>query len=216
MNRAEIRTTMRTFLNEESPGFWSNTNLDAYIDLANARVNSIISNTREDYFTRSATFTSVVGQKSYAFPSDCRFIRRIEIYDPTDAGYIVKLEEQKFPRTEANNDWMYGQSKQPKEYTMYGSQFNLLPIPDAAYPMRVYYDVRQSNLANDAATPDSPLEFHDSVVFLACLYAKKQNEDDDSWYGEMFRTRKEELLSYLMSRGSDDPKTVEGFLEGFA
>jgi hypothetical protein len=205
---------MRDFLNEDSAGFWSDAKLNRYINLANQRVNSIISNTREDWFTTSATFTTAAGTKTYAMPSDCRFIRRMEIYDPTDASDITKLDELRFPRTESGGEWLYGQTQIPKAYTIREQQFDLLPTPDGTYNMRIYYDFRNTDLGTDTATPASPIDFHDMIIFLACLYAKKQNEDDDSWYGEMFRTRREELLSFILSRGSDDPKCVEGFLEG--
>jgi len=215
MNRAEIRTAVRSFLNEDIPGFWTNAQLNAYINLASDRLNSIIAATREDYFTISATFQTVAGQKSYSFPEDCRFIRRMEIYDPTNTSYIIKLDELRWPRIEANGDWMFPSTgAQPKRYITRGSQFDLYPIPDDVYDIRIYYDARPIAMDDDADIPTAPLDFHDMIVYWACLLAKKQNEEDDEGYAALFNARKVELIQTLINRGGEDPTTVEAYLEG--
>jgi len=215
MIRSEIRTQMRTLLNEATEGFWSDANLNSYINLSNQRVNSIISATKEDYFTKSATFSSVAATKSYAFPTDCRFIRRMEHYSTTDASDIEKLDELKFPRTEMNGEWPFTEAGRPKRYLIFGTQFNLEPIPDAVYTMRIYYDSRKDDLAADDESPSSPTDFHDMLVYWACVLANTQNKEDSQEFVGLFNTRKAELVQSLLSRGSDDSNTVEGYLERF-
>jgi hypothetical protein len=215
MNRSELRTALRSFLNEDIPGFWTDAQLNTYINLANDRVNSIISATREDYFTISATFSTVAGTKSYSFPTDCRFIRRMEIYDPTNEGNIIKLDELRWPRIEANGDWLFPlTTAQPKRYVTRGTQFDLYPTPDAAYPIRIYYDARPATMDSDDDIPTSPSDFHDMIVYWAAMLAKKQNEEDDAGYSELFNARKVELIQTLINRGGEDATTVEAYLEG--
>lgn len=216
MNRSEIRTDVRTLLNEATAGFWTNANLNTYINKANQRVNTIIAATREDYFTESSTFSTVAATKSYAFPTDCRFIRRIEHYSTSDAGDIEKLDELKFPRTEMQGEWPFTETGRPKRYSVFGTQFNLGPIPDAVYTMRIYYDSRKSDLASDTDSPSSPTDFHDMIVYWTCVLALAQNKESSEEFVGLFNIRKAELIQSILSRGSDDPKTVEGFLEGIA
>jgi len=214
MNRSEIRTAIRALLNEEVAGFWTDAQLNTYINLAMQRLNSIISATREDYFTISATFVTVAGTKSYTFPSDCRFIRRMEIYDPTDPNYIIKLDELRWPRTEANSDWPFTQNQQPKRYITRGQQFDIYPIPDGIYNIRIYYDSKPVDLATDADVPTSPTDFHDMIVYWGAMLAKKQNEEDDAGFASLFNARRIELIETLINRGGEDSKTAEAFLEG--
>lgn len=215
MNRSELRTALRSFLNEETAGFWTDAQLNTYINLSNDRVNSIISATREDYFTISATFSTVAGTKSYSFPTDCRFIRRMEIFDSSDEGYVIKLDELRWPRIEANGDWLFPNAPaQPKRYVTRGTQFDLYPTPDAAYTIRIYYDARPATMDSDADSPTSPSDFHDMVIYWAAMLAKKQNEEDDSGFAELFNARKVELIQTLINRGGEDATTVEAYLEG--
>jgi hypothetical protein len=214
MNRSELRSMVRNLLNETSAGFWTDAQLNSYINLSVQRLNSIISATREDYFTVSATFVTTPGTKSYNFPSDCNYIRRMEIYSTTDSSDIVKIDELKWPRSEAGGDWPFAQTGQPQRYTIVGTHFDLLPIPDNGYPIRVYYDARKADLSTDAQSPSSPLDYHDMIVYWDCLLAKKQNEDDDTGFASLFNARKVELIEMLINRGGEDPKIVEGHLEG--
>jgi hypothetical protein len=204
----------RNLLNEETAGFWTDAQLNAYLEMGNQRLNSIIAATRQDYNTISAVFATVVGTKSYSFPTDCVFIRRLEIYDTTNADHIDKVDELRFPRTEANGDWPFSGPGQPQRYIIRGKQFDLLPIPDAIYNMRIYYDARPATLSADVDAPTSPPDFHDMIVFYACMLAKKQNEVDDAGFADMFRTRKQELVQLLIRRGGEDPTFVESYLEG--
>ena len=214
MNLSELRTATRNLLNEEVPGFWSDAQLNSYINLGVLRVNSIISGIREDFFTVSATFVMTAGTSLYALPSDCRFVRRIEIYDPTDPNSIIKIDEMKFPRLEANGDWLFTQNAQPKKFVLINNQMRFLPIPDSTYNIRIYYDARPVTLADDADAPTAPEDFHDLIVFWACILAKKQNEDDDAGFGTLFNIRKSELIETLTRRGGEDSLPVEAYLQG--
>ena len=204
----------RDLLNEEVSGFWSDAQLNRYIELSNKRLNSIIAATRQDYFTISATFNTIAGTRSYTMPGDAVYIRRMEIYNSADSNYIVKLDELRFPRMEANGDWLFSQNAQPQRYTIVGTHFDLLPIPDAIYPIRIYYDNLRIALVDDIDVPASPLDFHDMIAFYACGLAKKQNEVDDEGFMALFNVRKSELIQILTRRGSDDPQFVESYLEG--
>jgi hypothetical protein len=214
MNLGEIRTVVRDLLNEEVAGFWTDAQLNSYISMAQSRVNSIITNIRQDYFTISATFQTTTGTKSYSLPSDCTYIRRMEIYDIADPNNIIKIDELKFPRLEANGDWLFTQNGQPKKYVVIAKAFDLLPIPDSVYNIRIYYDAVQTALATNTDTPTSPVEYHDLLVYWACVLAKKQNEDDDTGFMGLFNTRKAELIESLINRGGEDSTTVEAYLQG--
>ena len=219
MNRSEIRANMRLLLNEDKPGFWKDEDLNKCINMACQKVNSIISGIKEDYFTISAVFQTVAETKSYNLPLDCRFVRRMEVYDPADTHKIYKIDEIKFPQTEGNGPWPFVYSGRPMGYQVIGKRFDLLPIPDMTYDMRIYYDGRKNDLAIDTDSPYIPADFCDAIVFWGCVLAATinggpQEDADIQRYTAMFSQRKEELIQSLLRRGSDDTKAVVGFLEG--
>jgi hypothetical protein len=139
----------------------------------------------------------------------------MEVYRPSDPGYIQKLGEVHFPRIEAYGQYPYTTPAQPTGYLIRGSQFDLLPIPDAVYDLRIYYDNRQDVLATDTDEPLSPPDFHDMIVCWTIILGLLQNGDDPKIFIDMFNTRKSDLLETLISRGSDDPNAVIGYLESF-
>lgn len=217
MNRSEIRSLVRIWLDEASAGFWSDAELNTLINLSNQRVNSIISALHEDYFTASSTFSTISGTKSYNLPTDFRFMRRLEHYSSTDASDIVKLEEIKFPRIESYAVWPFSASGKPVRYVIRGKQMDLYPVADAVYTMRIYYDVRQDDLSTDTGTtgtPLSPVDFHDMIAVDAAIKALMKNHEPAEELRIMWAERKQELVNTLGSYKGDDPEHVEGYLEG--
>ncbi len=216
MNLGQLRSTLRDLLNEpELPSFWTDTQLNSYLSLGALRVNSIIIAMRQEWFTVSATFNTIVGTISYQFPPDLIEIRRMELLqDPSNLSSIVKIDELKWPRSEAGGDWLFTSPGQPVRYIVRSQQFDLWPVPDSVYKIRLYYTQRPLDIATDTATPTTPIEFHDMIIFYAGILAQKQNETDDEGFALLFKERKAELIEVFTRRGGEDSKAVEAYLEG--
>lgn len=230
MNLGYMRTTLRGLLNEpESPGFWTDSQLNTYLSMGANRVNTIIVATRQEWFTVSVTFNTQVYvpnvvPNTYAVPSDLMEIRRLELIQDTSIPEtsIVKLDELKFPRTEAGGDWLFTAPGQPVRYIFTGQAIRLLPPPDSIYTMRLFYTQRPLDITVDTAVPTTPVDFHDMIIFYAGMLAKRQNEDDieagplteGNNFASLFKNRKAELVEVVTSRGGEDSKAVEAYLEG--
>lgn len=215
MNRANIRTLIRTFLNEPTEGLWLDTELNTAINLANQKINAVINSIDEDYFTTSKTFSTTALSKSYAFPSDCQRIRRLEHYSTADASDVIRLDEIGFPRTELQGDWPFSQSGKPMRYQVRGTQFDLLPIPDAVYTMKIYYDQRQVDMTQDTDSPIAPSEFHDMLSIWATILALPKDENrDDTNFKTLWDNRYNDLILAISGRKGSDVGYVEGYLEG--
>lgn len=216
MNRSEIRSLTRIWLDEASAGFWTDAELNTLINLSNQRVNSIIAALHEDYFTASSTFSTVSGTLSYNLPTDFRFMRRLEHYSATDASDIRKLDEIKFPRIESYAEWPFESAGKPRRYVIRGKQMDLYPPPNAIYTMRIYYDVRQDDLSLDTSAPLSPVDFHDMIAVDAAIKALIKNHEPAEELRILWAERKQELIDTLGGYKGDDPEHVEGYLEGSA
>src|SRR3989304_6359844 len=205
MNRSAIRSFIRTFLNEATEGFWLDTELNTFINLANQKVNILIDNIDEDFFTTSKTFQTTANSKTYAWPSDCKRIRRIEHYNASDASDITRLDEITFPRTEMQGDWPFSASGKPRRYQVRGANFDLLPIPDAVYTMKIYYDQRQTDLLQETDSPISPIDFHDMVAIWATILACPKDPDRDSTeFKTLWDNRESDLILAISGRKGSD------------
>lgn len=229
MNLGQLRTTLRNLLNEPAPGFWSDSQLNQYLSMGANRVNTIIAAMRQEWFTIPVTFNTqvfVAGSvpNTYAVPPDLMEIRRLELLqDPSNPETtIVKLDELKFPRTEAGGDWLFTAPGQPVRYIYTGQSIRLLPPPDSVYLMRLFYTQRPLDITTETAVPTTPIDFHDMIIFYAAMLAKRQNEDDinagplveSNDFAGLWRARKIELMEVFTSRGGEDSHAVEAYLEG--
>ena len=214
MTRAEIRAYVRTLINEASPGFWSDAELNTALDRANDRVNALIQSLDEDYFTKSSTFSTVANAKSYGLPSDFVTFRRLEHYSTTDASDIEKIDVIVFPRTEAQGYWPTTTTQRPARAILRGSQLDLMPIPDAVYTLRLYYEYAPPALTSDGISPASPADYHDMLGLWAAILARQKSEDDVSTLGQLYKAREADLIAVMERRRAADPVYAEGFLEG--
>ncbi len=229
MNLGQLRTTLRNLLNEPVAGFWSDAQLNSYLSLGASRVNSLIVAMRQEWFTIGVTFNTVVYVPNsvsnvYNLPGDIMEIRRLElIQDPTNPETSrVKIDEIKFPRTEAGGDWLFTSTGQPVRYIRKNQTIELLPPPDAVYLLRLFYTQRPLDITNDTMVPTTPVDFHDMIVFYAGMLAQKQNESDDSCpaggegnsFACMWGQRKMELMRTYQNMGGEELKAPEAYLEG--
>lgn len=228
-NLGQLRTDLRDLLNEPVAGFWSDAQLNRYLSKGATRVYSIIVAMRQEWFTIPMTFLTQtyvpnVVSNSYVVPNDLMEIRRVELIQDTSAPEttIVKLDEMKFPRTEAGGDWLFTAPGQPVRYIFKNQNITLLPPPDGVYTIRLWYTQRPLDITVDSAVPTTPIDFHDMLVYYAGMLAKRQNEDDmdcapmseGNSFPCLWKARKSELIEVFTSRGGEDSKAVESYLEG--
>jgi|SRR3990167_10059123 len=214
MNRTALRNLVRTWLNEPTAGLWSDAELNTFLDIGVNRVNSLISSLDEDYFTVSETFSTTIGAKSYALPTSARNILRLEHYSTSDPYDIVKIDPLPFPRMEGGGEWPFTANGKPLRYVIRGTQFDLYPIPDAVYTLRIYIDKRQDAMVDDNSTPTTPLEYHDMIAIYTVILALPKNHESASEFMALWNNREVDLITTISNRKQVEPQKVEGYLEG--
>lgn len=215
MNRQQIRDMSREWLNEASAGFWSDGALNNWIQVANQKLNRTIITYDPNFFTISSTFKTVANTKAYTLPTDFQKMVRLEHYLTTDPNDIEKIEEIRFPRVELQGIWPAMREGKPRRYFIRSNQFEFIPIPDAVYDIRIYYDNAKPDLNIDTDVPSSPGDYHYLIALDTAYLAVPKNQGDHADnLGAMYFKGKEDLLQSLMGRGGDDPQNVEGYLAG--
>ena len=178
MNFGEMRTQVRLLLGEtdSSNSYYTDTEIDAQINLSNLRVASEV----PVLFTYKEEI-SVGDQVSYGLPTDCMQVKDLQVYTTgtTRRWSLVKKDYDDWEYIVAGNFSMTGEPHYYKvEFgatsTTAGSPPGdvwLYPIPPGTtYTIRIVYYQKPTALSADAAVSELPEYLHPAVVYHAAWH----------------------------------------------
>jgi len=167
MTRAEIRNKARKQLGETTSSFWSDTELNLWI---NDAVDDIAFRTR--CLRTKSTMTAVVDTMEYTlstyFPTARKFT---EVYYKVSGDTWRKLEETDRKELDLENDgWLSASSGAPYKFAYDHEQdwFLIWPPPDSdnvggAY-VKAYYTFKPTDMTADTDYPQIPDVLHELIV----------------------------------------------------
>lgn len=220
MNLAEVRTLVRTYLNEPQAAFWSNATLNTFINVATRKVHILIKNVSRYHFTTRVTFATVAGSEWYQLPSDCKDIKHVtklvSSNDNQETPLFRAPSDNPFPFTDAplTDNNASNADDNPSQYWIMGRSMRLIPTPTSAVTIRIYYESRITNLVNDSDTPACDEDYHDMVAKWAAIEAASKDEKMRKDLVAMFSVRQEDLLQDVFHRMPAPPTEVEAYLQG--
>lgn len=214
MNLGEIRSMARTWLNEPTASFWTDAELNRFIDYGSKKLDRTIITLDRNMMLPSVTFTTTANTKAYGLPTDFQSMVRLEHYVASDVSDIDKIDEIRFPRVEGQGEWPVSSTGKPSRYFIRDKQIEFLPCPDDAYTIRLYYNKLQTAMTVDTDIPPSPSDFHDMIALWAVILALPKNGDSPDHFVGLYKEREKDLSEALVGRDGGDPMYVEGYLEG--
>lgn len=174
----------------------------------------------EDILTKSATASTVADQKRYALPTDFDGMRYLEYVRDDDTDDTVRLDpiqrihhKEDYDQGDDGVDWWWptatlaAPTGQPRAYLRVGDFFELRPIPDDAYTLRMWYFPRLSAISS-GSTVELPEALHMALVYKACIAERVYRHQK---FDDLFALYQSALGSALRRLGdwSDDgPLTV--------
>lgn len=165
MTRAEIRTLMLSWLDDEDGTYFTTANTNTWINLAQREVQKLLVLAGNNYYLEPVQTLTVSGQADYVLPSDFVMLHRLEV---VISGTGVNENRQALgPITTNQQDLVAITSGCPTNYYIKKDRVTLSPTPDAAYILRLYYSPRVADLSADGDTPDVPEQFMEFVAILA-------------------------------------------------
>jgi hypothetical protein len=181
-----IRTDARSRLDEPSARYWSDAELNTWINEA-----------CRDIARRAEVIRNIVtsipvfpGQSNYVMPLDLVRIHRVEFQTTGVQPNIYLLEGR--TREEMDQYWGWLQQRQASypyifvEWGFVGGagsnqyQIQLYPVPSQGGTLNVYYYRLPATMSLDSDTADIPEGWQD-IVALYCEYVAKRKERDPSW-----------------------------------
>jgi hypothetical protein len=112
-----------------------------------------------------ATASTVIDQKVYALPSDCKYVETLRVLDDTQSKLLRFVSAREFdqahPYPEGNS------TEKPLIYVPYETTFELYPIPNAVYTLLLRYWKWQDDLENDTDFPE--ISYADDIIIKALI-----------------------------------------------
>lgn len=167
MTRADLKTLMRGWLDDSSGGYFNDTNCNAWLNLAQRRVQMDLLQAGQNFYEISVETPLISGQADYLFPTDFITLNRLEI---VLSGTGVNEDRQPLkPITTNQQDMVPISYGTPTNYFIKRDRFTISPTPQQAYTMRLYYSYRVADMGSDSDSPDIPEHFVEYVAVVAAF-----------------------------------------------
>lgn len=177
-NLLALRTRVRSYIDEPTPRFWTDAELNNWINQAYFYYYMELVDAYESYFATVVLINIVAGTATYPLPLDFDKIRLLERI--VDGTTTVPLQE--FNRIEAPNvisGFTYTNSYFPT-YRFFGTNFLLEPTPSNSQTngLRLEYVPIPLTMALDIDAPNPAFLDHwqEMIVLKAAISAKMKEE----------------------------------------
>ncbi len=148
------------------------------------------------------------GVNSVALPTDVWKV--LAVYNNTDKIPMDELAGRRggydaFPL-------LAGQTGVPEHYRLYGNALQVFPYPAVTTTFLVEYAVAPADLANDAAVPVFPAQYHQALVYYALAAAYEDDKRKSEPFTERFlHTLAKMQIDLLGARGDSYPAIQDSF-----
>lgn len=166
MTVAQLRNLARFWLDDVNGGYFTDAQMLVLLNNAQRECQKLLLQAGEDFYTVCATALTTTGQQNYALPDDFVKLMRIErlISGTGDSAFYERL----YPITRNEQDvTLYYNNGAPNNFIINKDTFSLLPVPDQAYTLHLWYAYRVEDMVNDNDEPDVPEDYQEYIAIMA-------------------------------------------------
>lgn len=167
MTRGEIKTLMASWLDDINKTYFTDAQMNVWINLAQRQVQLHLLNAGENFYMKPVESTLVANQADYVLPNDFIVEHRIEVI--LSGTGVNENRQPLLPITTNQQDLVPISNGNPSHYYIKKDRITVSPTPNQALTMRLYYSPRVADLSADADTPDVPEHFMEYVAMVACF-----------------------------------------------
>lgn len=167
MIRSDIRNLALYFLDDLNGDYFTPVQMNVFINNAQRECAKQLVQAYEMYFLKVANTTTVASQADYVLPSDFNKLNRLEL---VVSGTATNEDRTKLYSITLNQqDSVSLKLGTPICYYLKKNRITLMPTPDRALTLRLYYSTLPVDMSADTDTPDVPSDFHEYIAVLAAL-----------------------------------------------
>jgi hypothetical protein len=225
MDLADLRVLTRTYLDEDAATvdkFWSDAQVDTAINVGVRRTHNRIKNVSRWHFTTRATCVTESGIEYYELPANLKDLKIVSYEDEM-------AKEKYLIRDTGPNmfDWQHTgvitpagtgiMSSYPQAYWIVGSTIRIVPVPQAVWTLRMYYEARITDLTSGPDTPAFDEDYHDMAAKWAALELMPKNQDNEvgKMVAALLQDRDRELVQDVLHRLPEPYTRTVAYLQGW-
>lgn len=207
MTRAEIKTLIWSWLDDPLGGYFTDANLNTWINNAQRQVQRRLIQAGELYYAIEVETPTVANTNEYALPTDYLRHHRMNLIlsgtFPNQTIITLKgvtpMQSTNFPQGTAC----------PQAYYMKKDSFVLLKCPDQVYTISLLYSYLVADLTSDLDEPDVPTQYQEMVAILALMDGFLKDQRNPA---PMFQTKldyyEKLMIQDAQDRAVDSPREV--------
>jgi hypothetical protein len=203
MTKLEIRTLVRSLLNDEvigtAKGFYSDTFLDSLIIIGKNKLANLARSLDSSLNETLVTFTTTANSNFYAFAGDFETLISISVL-VNNVPQIVYKRHNNIPINTIFRGF-------PEYFDLINNTIYFTPTPDGVYTVQLEYTEK----GVDALDPNVVYsDFHPMIAYHACRLAAPTGDTDPRPFMAMYDDMAQDMMSVFSNRNPDDFRAIEG------
>jgi hypothetical protein len=167
MNRAQLRTLVRSWLDDPQGTYFTDDQVNVWLNNAQREVQKQLLQAGENWYVTKVYTNLVANVDTYVLPSGFLKLNKFQIVTsgvtPTEArvtlGFCTLVQLDEVSTT----------TGQPTVYNIRKDCVTVRPVPDIGYKAYLDYSYLVGDMTSDAATPDVPDQYQEYIAVLAAL-----------------------------------------------
>lgn len=213
MTFLELQNLTAYWLDDLAFGYFTQTQVKAFLNNAQKELQKLLLMAGVNYYVKPVQTTLVASQTDYVLPSDFVWLHRLEVIlsgsgTSEDAAPIV-------PITLNQKDQIAPGTGTPCVYYLKKNRIVLLPAPNAAKTLRLYYSPIATDMSADGDEPDAPEFYHEYLAVLGARDGLLKDRRDISNLQVKLKELEEHLKQIAQQRQVDASRHVLSTDHGF-
>lgn len=176
-----LRTRARTRADAVGNNFFSDSEIDDYLNVGLGELHDILVLKFEDYYVSSKEFSLVSGQTNYTFTAiACTDFYKCLGVDATDSGETIRVRKFSFPeRDRYVATAITGRGGYTDyQYQIRGDSIEFIPEPNSASTIKLWYIPSFSKLVNNTDEINSSIMSNwEEFAVVTAVYKMKEKEE---------------------------------------
>lgn len=219
----ELKNQSRIRADKVGSGFIQNDELIAYINSSACELYDLLVGAYgNDYFLQSHTFTTVFNQSNYDLPDDFyKMVGLDYLIGPDNALTLKPYQFNERNRYRQGTYWNAISGAAGPRYKINPSTLSLLPIPDGAYNLELWYIPACPKMVEDTDGFDGINGWEEFIIIDAAIKMLQKEESDTS----LLEKQKMQIMIRInaMAENRDagqsfrvtDVNNIDGFSNGY-
>lgn len=210
MTRGELRGLVLSWLDDLNAGYFTEDQVNVWLNNAQYEVQKQLLDCGELWYMTCSTANTVANVGEYSLPADFAKANRLELLIAgTMTGPVGQQTWSAILPSSLNEGAVmnYGTS-QPQLVTIGRDCLILRPIPDIAYPMRLWYSYLVDPMNNDLQVPDVPPQYHEYIAVIAAWDGYMKDQRNPTIMDEKRKYYKDMMQKDQIQRNRSKPRHV--------